>query len=201
MTLAIQTMRNSMMVGVFIGGGVLNLAVSTANEFNEIDNTDGRMKARTCVLAACCICSFLCWVNVIRYCAHLGYLLGTLGFTPSSPSSPIVAVSAPVATTSATIASNADDHHVCCISVSAAATTTITTPAEVPATISNHKSFVEDVDKQFQFAVLIARYLMISFRYVFSQSILVVQCNQFFIVLDSASSLLPFRSFSFPWVQ
>jgi hypothetical protein len=175
MTLAIQTMRNSIMVGVFIGGGVLNLAVSTANEFNDLNNSDGRMKARTCVLAACCICSFLCWVNVIRYCAHLGYILGTMGYTPASTpttiSSSATSIQAQQAVnTSSTVpmaSTGADDKHTAVNNPSSSATTTSATLPPTPSSSSPpHRSILDEPDKQVQFAVLIARYLMISFRCV-----------------------------------
>ncbi len=158
-TLAIQTLRNSIMVGVFIGGNVLSLGINTANEFNDYDNKDGRMKARTCVLAACCICSFLCWVNVIRYCAHLGYLIGTLSFNPPPTSVPPASVPPiPAVPTSS-------------LDEKASPSSTIDKPVTPTPDVSSephedhhHKKFLEDTEKQFTVAVLIARYLMISFR-------------------------------------
>ncbi len=144
-TLAIQTLRNSILVAVFMGGGVLNLAVSTANEFNDYDNKDGRMKARTCVLAACCICSFLCWVNVIRYCAHLGYLVGAFNYTP-----PKKAETTPNPPTTA-----ADPN-------------AVVDPTNVQVHTDSDKEkkirFVEDEEKQYRYAILLARYLLTSFR-------------------------------------
>jgi hypothetical protein len=144
-TLAIQTLRNSILVAVFVGGGVLNLAVSTANDFNDLDNSDGRMKARTCVLAACCICSFLCWVNVIRYCAHLGYLIGAFNYTPSTPNKKSDGSSGTAVASGAVVDSSDIE-------------------VQDDSEKEKKKRFVEDEEKQFLYAVLLARYLLTSFR-------------------------------------
>lgn len=80
-TAAIQTIRNSILVSTFIGGGVFSNGIDIANEYPS-NVANERMKARSIILSSCLITSFLCWINVIRFSSHLGYLLGTLSYHP-----------------------------------------------------------------------------------------------------------------------
>lgn len=77
-TLAIQTLRNTIMVGIFVGGNALNFAYSVTSSYQPVQSK--RMQARSVLLSILLFCSFLCWANVIRHASHLGYLIGTLDF-------------------------------------------------------------------------------------------------------------------------
>lgn len=90
-TLAVQTIRNTILVAVFVGGNAFTSAFSFANTYSPDDVVQ---QARSIILAALLFSSFLCWALVIRFSAHLGYLVGTLSYEPS-PSSMQVNVSAP----------------------------------------------------------------------------------------------------------
>jgi uncharacterized membrane protein len=74
-TLAVQTLRNTMLVAIFIGGSSLQFGVSYLNSYGS--DTRTYMQVRTVILAAFLMCSFLCWASVIRGASHLGYLIGT----------------------------------------------------------------------------------------------------------------------------
>lgn len=75
-TLAVQTLRNTILVAVFVGGGALNLGLSYTNGYQESDNLAHQI--RSIVLSFLCFASFLSWVMVIRFASQLGYLIGTL---------------------------------------------------------------------------------------------------------------------------
>lgn len=77
-TLAIQTLRNTIMVGIFVGGNALNFAYNVTASYDP--DYSKRMQARSIILAILLFASFLCWANVIRHASHLGYLIGTLDF-------------------------------------------------------------------------------------------------------------------------
>ena len=72
-TLAIQTLRNTMMVSIFIGGQSFLFAYSI------IGDTESDMKTaeiiRRIILSSLSFMSFLCWANVIRLASHIGYYL------------------------------------------------------------------------------------------------------------------------------
>ena len=76
--LAIQTIRNTMMAAVFVGGNALIIAYDLSNHYAEI--SDARLKVRSLVITAFMFMSFLCWANVIRLGSLVGYFLGTLQF-------------------------------------------------------------------------------------------------------------------------
>ncbi len=76
--LAIQTIRNTMMAAVFVGGNALIIAYDLSNNYAEI--SDARLKVRSLVITAFMFMSFLCWANVIRLGSLVGYFLGTLQF-------------------------------------------------------------------------------------------------------------------------
>lgn len=81
-TLAIHTLRNTIMVAVFIGGYALNVAYISASEYEMGQNK--RIQVRATCLAILLFGSFLCWAIVIRYAAQLGYLIGTLDYEDKS---------------------------------------------------------------------------------------------------------------------
>ncbi len=78
-TLAIQTLRNTILVAVFIGGYALNSAYGIINSYED-SNKSTRSKVRNIILAVILFASFLCWANVIRLASHLGYMIGTLDY-------------------------------------------------------------------------------------------------------------------------
>lgn len=83
-TLAVQTLRNTILIAVFIGGNAFQLAFSFADNYQaSIGNPIEQ--ARSIILATLLFASFLSWATVIRFVAHLGYLIGTLGYTLPNP--------------------------------------------------------------------------------------------------------------------
>ena len=77
--LAIQTFRNTMMAGVFVGGNALGWAYTFANEYQYI--TERRYQIRSIIIMILMFASFLCWANVVRLCSVLGYLVGTMQYS------------------------------------------------------------------------------------------------------------------------
>eukprot|EP01032_Pedospumella_encystans_P022057 gene22057-25006_t len=77
--LAIQTIRNTLMVGVFIGGNAINIAYSFANDYKDL--VGQRWKVRSMVLMALLFSSFICWANVVRLGSTLGYMIGTMQYS------------------------------------------------------------------------------------------------------------------------
>jgi len=77
-TLAVQTLRNTIMVGIFVGGNALNFAYTITASYSP--DSHERIQVRSIILSILLFCSFLCWANVIRHASHLGYLVGTLDF-------------------------------------------------------------------------------------------------------------------------
>ena len=75
-TLAVQTLRNAMIVGVFVGGSSLQFAYAYANSYSPDMNI--KSKIRSAILSILLFFSFLCWANVIRIASHLSFLVGTL---------------------------------------------------------------------------------------------------------------------------
>jgi hypothetical protein len=74
-TLAIQTLRNTILVAIFVGGSAVNLALSFTDDFDTLTIPE---RIRAIILSVLCFCSFLSWVLVIRFSSQLGYLIGTL---------------------------------------------------------------------------------------------------------------------------
>ena len=77
--LAIQTLRNTMMAAVFIGGNALNFAYVFANDFKNV--TDPAMQLRSVAITTFMFLSFMCWANVIRIASVLGFLIGTMQYS------------------------------------------------------------------------------------------------------------------------
>ena len=79
-TLAVQTLRNTILVAVFIGGYALELGISTTNAY--LTNEGQFAKLRSLIITVLAVGSFLAWATVIRIAAHLGYMIGTLDYSP-----------------------------------------------------------------------------------------------------------------------
>eukprot|EP01040_Poterioochromonas_malhamensis_P003229 gene3229-3442_t len=74
-TLGIQTLRNTILVAVFVGGNAITTGLSYANSYDG--SSELNLQIRSIVLSTLCICSFLCFALVIRFSAQLGYLVST----------------------------------------------------------------------------------------------------------------------------
>ena len=81
-TLAIQTLRNTIFVAVFLGGSAFTAAYNTLNNFNRVRDTNDQ--CRGIILSILLICSFLAFASVIRAASHLGYQIGTMYQTNES---------------------------------------------------------------------------------------------------------------------
>ena len=77
--LAIQTLRNTLTVGVFAGGNAIKIATDFAKDYNDLEGQ--RWQVRSTILMAVLFGSFICWANVIRIGSTLGYLIGTMQYS------------------------------------------------------------------------------------------------------------------------
>ncbi len=77
-TLAIQTLRSTIMVGIFVGGYAFTGAISMMNGYTA--NETLRDKIRAVILAALLFSSMLCWAIVIRIASHVGYVVETFDY-------------------------------------------------------------------------------------------------------------------------
>ena len=77
-TLAIQTLRNTILVAIFVGGSSFQYAFLVMNSVTDI--SDSKTNARAIILAVLLFLSFLCWTGVIRYANHLGFVIGTMEY-------------------------------------------------------------------------------------------------------------------------
>jgi len=77
--LAIQTLRNTLTVGVFAGGNAIKIATDFANDYKDLEGQ--RWKVRSTILMAVMFGSFICWANVVRLGSTLGYLIGTMQYS------------------------------------------------------------------------------------------------------------------------
>ena len=77
-TLAIQTLRNTILVAIFIGGYAFQNATSAISLCVNSTAIDSKVSAG--IVALLMFLSFLCWATVIRAAAHLGYHIGTLSY-------------------------------------------------------------------------------------------------------------------------
>ena len=73
-TLAVQTLRNTVLVATFVGTLAFGQAVLALN--TVMPATVPQEKARVVVQAALQVISFLCFASVIRTAQHIGYMLG-----------------------------------------------------------------------------------------------------------------------------
>ena len=80
-TLAVQTLRNGLIVAIFVGGAALS---SSAAMLNTFDNTHRLtplsvpMMIRSGLISSLLMLSFLNWTLVIRYNNHSGFIIGAL---------------------------------------------------------------------------------------------------------------------------
>ena len=75
-TLAVQTLRNSMIAAIFIGGSALTAAGAVIQPMYEYWTP--RLAVRQIVLASLLCVSFLNWALVIRYNTHAGFMAGAI---------------------------------------------------------------------------------------------------------------------------
>ena len=75
-TLAIQTLRNTIFVAIFIGGFSFQYAWMSLNAVLTAPTIND--KIRFIILAILLFSSFLSWANTIRMASHMGYVIGTL---------------------------------------------------------------------------------------------------------------------------
>jgi len=76
-TAAIQTLRNAILVAIFIGGSSLTLAWNALDAAAAPDISFNDYM-RLMILGVLLSASFLNWANTIRYATHLGFVVGTL---------------------------------------------------------------------------------------------------------------------------
>lgn len=78
-TLAIQTLRNTILVGIFIGGASLQYAANACDFLvRPVGPISPQIFCRELILGGLLFISFLNWTQVIRFANHLGYWIGTL---------------------------------------------------------------------------------------------------------------------------
>ena len=80
-TLAIQTLRNTVLVATFVGTLSFTVAVASLNAAAS----DDASRLRAVIAAVFLIASFLNFALVIRCAAHVGYLIGSATSTPTAP--------------------------------------------------------------------------------------------------------------------
>lgn len=76
-TLAVQTLRNTIYVGIFVGGNAMRVGITLLK--HQYDSSEMEM-VRDIILAVFQFSSVLCWVQVIRFGVHLGYFVAVLSF-------------------------------------------------------------------------------------------------------------------------
>jgi hypothetical protein len=143
-TLAVHTLRNCIYVCSFVGAGVLSTGVKQAMLYEDYLPSNHRAIASCCIVSACFFCSFLCWTNTIRYCSHLGFLIGSMAYTPPAITSSETTAALDVGVDRSTSTTN--DHDNC----------------QKPAT---KVGFAEDPDAPGRLATQLAKYLLMNFRY------------------------------------
>ena len=77
-TLAVQTLRNTILVGVFIGGSSLTSAVSALDILAMQAPVPPQLLVRQIIVSGLLFLSFLNWTQVIRFANHIGFYVGTL---------------------------------------------------------------------------------------------------------------------------
>lgn len=75
-TLAIQTLRNTILVAIFIGGESFVFAYNVINSYSS--DTSAWESTRVGIIATFLFLSFISWAGVIRLASHLGYYIGAL---------------------------------------------------------------------------------------------------------------------------
>ena len=72
-TLAIQTLRNTILVAIFVGGASFQYAFLILSSY---EYTTEEREARVLIVSSLMFFSFLNWAMVIRYASHFGYMVG-----------------------------------------------------------------------------------------------------------------------------
>lgn len=75
-TLAVQTLRNSMIAAIFIGGAALTSAGAVIQPMYEYWTP--RLAVRQIILSSLLCISFLNWALVVRYNTHAGFMAGAI---------------------------------------------------------------------------------------------------------------------------
>ena len=78
LTLAIQTMRYTLLIGTFVGGFAFKIAFENANAFHR--TMQPKRKIAAMIMSSFLFLSFMCFSNVIRYASQLGWVLGTASY-------------------------------------------------------------------------------------------------------------------------
>lgn len=78
-TLSIQTLRNTILVAVFIAGYCLNSSYQLLRSVDTSSDMNAE-KVGDVILAICLFSSFLCWAQAIRNISHLGYIIGSWNY-------------------------------------------------------------------------------------------------------------------------
>ena len=74
--LAVQTLRNSLISAIFIGGAALGAASTVIQPPSDDIEWTPALQVRQIILSTLLCCSFLSWALVIRYNTHLGFMMG-----------------------------------------------------------------------------------------------------------------------------
>jgi len=74
--LAVQTLRNSLISAIFIGGAALNAANAVIQPPTDDLEWTPALQVRQIILSTLLCCSFLSWALVVRYNTHLGFMVG-----------------------------------------------------------------------------------------------------------------------------
>lgn len=78
--LAIHTLRNTIIVAVFVGGSTFSVGASFLDDISNGNFISEFQRSRAIILSTLLLGSFLMWVCVIRYSSYMGYTLSTLTF-------------------------------------------------------------------------------------------------------------------------
>ena len=77
--LAVHTLRNTILVGIFVGGSSFTFLLETLGPAKLMpESTDIPNFMRVIILGSFFSLSFLCWTTVIRCAVHLGYSIGII---------------------------------------------------------------------------------------------------------------------------
>jgi len=94
-TLAIQTLRNTMLAAIFVGGACFQYGFTLINTVTIAREAPTAAEiVRTVIVSTFLFLSFFAWASVIRAAAHLGYIIGVLGYSARDYETGILAESA-----------------------------------------------------------------------------------------------------------
>jgi Protein of unknown function, DUF599 len=74
LSILVQTLRNTILVSIFVGGSAFQYGFF----FLNTEPSGIRGEVRAVILSTLLFSSFLCWAGTIRYANHLGFSVGTL---------------------------------------------------------------------------------------------------------------------------